>query len=132
MASLVIARQGRVGDLKRRRVTLALPVSGATMAGDKGEREQEGKIVDNRKDTAHVSASEIGEYVYCHRQWWYAAQDLPSLSTPMMRQGVAEHERIQQQVTYARHAVRPPRGLGCATALLGAVALGTAILGHLS
>ncbi len=107
MASLVIARQGRVGDLKRRRVTLALPVSGATMAGDKGEREQEGKIVDNRKDTAHVSASEIGEYVYCHRQWWYAAQDLPSLSTPMMRQGVAEHERIHSGLGSGSARPRP-------------------------
>ena len=87
--------------------------------------------MDNSRDTAHVSASEIGEYVYCHRQWWYAAQDLPSLSAPVMRQGAKEHERIQQQVTSARQVVRPSRGLGCATAILGAMALGAAILGHL-
>ena len=76
--------------------------------------------MDNRRDTAQVSASEIGEYVYCHCQWWYTAQDLPSFSTPVMRQGVEEHERIQQQVTYAWRAARPRRELGCATAILGA------------
>jgi len=30
------------------------------------ERERE-------RDTPPVSASDIEKYVYCHRQWWYAA-----------------------------------------------------------
>lgn len=78
---------------------------------------------DRERDTPPVSASDIETYVYCHRQWWYAAQDLPSLSLPALRHGSAEHERIQRQVTVARQTARAPRGLGCATALLVAVAL---------
>jgi len=80
------------------------------------ERERE-------RDAPPVSASDIESYVYCHRQWWYAAQDLPSLSAPALRRGSAEHERIQRQVTVARQTARASRGLGCATALLVAVAL---------
>ncbi len=80
------------------------------------------------RDTPLVSASDISAYVYCHRQWWYAAQDLPSLSTPAMQRGREEHEHIQRQVTAARQTARAPRGLGCATALLVAVALVAAIL----
>jgi hypothetical protein len=83
---------------------------------------------DTDRDAPHVSASDISAYVYCHRQWWYAAQDLPSLSTPAMRRGSEEHEHIQRQVTHARQTARAPRGLGCATALLVAVALVAAIL----
>jgi len=78
---------------------------------------------DRERDTPTVSASDIETYVYCHRQWWYAAQDLPSLSTPALRRGSAEHERIQRQVTVARQTARTPRGLGCATALLVAAVL---------
>ena len=78
---------------------------------------------DRARDTPTVSASDIETYVYCHRQWWYAAQDLPSLATPALRRGSAEHERIQRQVTVARQTARAPRGLGCATVILVAVAL---------
>ncbi len=86
---------------------------------------------DRERDTPPVSASAIESYVYCHRQWWYNAQDLPSLSAPALRRGSAEHERIQRQVTVARQTARAPRGLGCATALLVAgvlVALVAAVL----
>ncbi len=78
---------------------------------------------DRERDTPTVLASDIEKYVYCHRQWWYATQDLPSLSTPALRRGSAEHERIQRQVTVARQTARAPRGLGCATAVLAVVAL---------
>jgi len=83
---------------------------------------------ERERDTPPVSASAIATYVYCHRQWWYAAQDLPSLSTPALRRGSAEHERIQRQVTVARQTARAPRGRGCATALLVAIALVAAVL----
>ena len=79
------------------------------------------------RDTFLVSASAISAYVYCHRQWWYAAQDLPSLSTPALQRGREEHEYIQRQVTAARQTARAARGLGCATALL-VVVLVAAIL----
>jgi hypothetical protein len=45
------------------------------------------------KNTDYVTASEIGEYVYCKRGWWLRQNDLLP-TTPEMLQGTIEHNRL--------------------------------------
>ena len=41
-----------------------------------------------------VSASEISEWVYCRRAWWYARQRLPTLAAPALARGAARHDAL--------------------------------------
>jgi CRISPR/Cas system-associated exonuclease Cas4 (RecB family) len=43
----------------------------------------------------YVTASEIGEYVYCQRAWWLRVQGLLS-QNQAMRDGVIKHTRLSQ------------------------------------
>ncbi len=39
-----------------------------------------------------IRASEIGEYLYCHRAWWlHRVQGLESANAPVMAEGVEAH-----------------------------------------
>lgn len=41
-----------------------------------------------------VTASEIGEYVYCHRAWWLRFHGLASADSPVMSEGRQRHTRL--------------------------------------
>lgn len=45
-----------------------------------------------------LRASEIGEYVFCRRAWWYAGQGLPSLNRQAQTSGTRWHQRHGRQV----------------------------------
>lgn len=46
----------------------------------------------------YVTASEIGDWLYCRRQWWYARRREPTLASPLLDRGTAEHEAVTGQV----------------------------------
>lgn len=48
-----------------------------------------------------IRASEIGEYVYCHRAWWLRRQGYESVNAREMAAGTALHERHGQAVIRA-------------------------------
>jgi hypothetical protein len=55
-----------------------------------------------------LRASEIGEYVYCHRAWWlHRVQGLESANRPQMEAGTfkhVEHGRAVQRADAMRRA----------------------------
>ena len=49
-------------------------------------------------NTEDVAASELAEWAYCRRAWWYARQGLPREARPQLAAGTAGHAAIAQQV----------------------------------
>lgn len=47
----------------------------------------------------YVTASEIGEYVYCPRGWWLKTRG-SNLVTPQMVKGIAHHESILSKLNW--------------------------------
>ena len=45
-----------------------------------------------------ISASEIAEYLYCQRVWWYRLHGVIRTEQGVLEQGVIEHEILAQQV----------------------------------
>ena len=47
----------------------------------------------------HITASEIGDYAYCQRQWWLKRiHNIRPVTTKRMAQGTADHEEHWRQV----------------------------------
>jgi CRISPR/Cas system-associated exonuclease Cas4 (RecB family) len=65
-----------------------------------------------------LRASEIGEYVFCRRAWWYAGQGLPSSNKQAQTAGTRWHQRHGRQVV----RMGCVRLLGYASLLAGVVA----------
>jgi len=65
-----------------------------------------------------IRASEIGEYVYCHRAWWVRhVEGYESANTRQMELGTSAHERHGRLV-----------GLGLALRALAVLTFGLALL----
>lgn len=63
-------------------------------------------------DTEQVTASELGDWVYCRRAWWYARQGAPRDATAPLAAGTREHAAI------TRHVARIERQRGLALRLI--------------
>ena len=62
------------------------------------------------KESRIIRASEIGEYVFCHRAWWlHRVQGLESASRQQMELGVTRHQAhgraVHRAVSFQRAAV---------------------------
>lgn len=50
-----------------------------------------------------MRASEIGQYVFCHRAWWLGSvRGEPSANVPRMQMGTRVHERHGMRVAVSR------------------------------
>jgi hypothetical protein len=72
-------------------------------------------------DRRWIKASEIGEFLYCRRAWWYRVQDAANANLPELLLGSREH---------ARHgrSLRTATWLRLAAIVLGLMALGLLLL----
>jgi len=53
-----------------------------------------------------ISASEIGQWTYCHRAWWLARQGEPNRNVKSLTLGEEAHQRHSHQVastSFLRH-----------------------------
>ncbi|MBP9719631.1 MAG: hypothetical protein KBD46_04100 [Candidatus Levybacteria bacterium] len=50
------------------------------------------------KDSPYITASELGDYVYCKRAWWLRLQGLLS-SNQAMKYGQIKHTQLSQWLT---------------------------------
>jgi hypothetical protein len=49
-------------------------------------------------ETGWVSASELGDWAYCRRAWWYARQGAEHAAGPRLAAGAADHAAIARDV----------------------------------
>ena len=58
---------------------------------------------DKERSRIYVTASELGEYLYCHRQWWLKQEyGVESQHEERLTEGVAYHEQHGRLVVKAR------------------------------
>ena len=48
-----------------------------------------------------ISASEVGQWVYCHRAWWLARQGATNHNVKSLARGEKVHQRHSRQVARA-------------------------------
>lgn len=46
----------------------------------------------------YISASEISEYLYCRRAWWYRGRKIQSANQPIMDRGTSHHNELAATV----------------------------------
>jgi CRISPR/Cas system-associated exonuclease Cas4 (RecB family) len=74
-----------------------------------------------------IRASEIGEYVFCHRAWWLRhVEGYESANTRQMEAGTAAHERHGRRVGLGGAL----RGLAVVLAAAALVALAMSVWGQ--
>lgn len=49
-----------------------------------------------------IRASEIGEYLYCQRAWWYASQGYQTNNQKTMESGSVFHQRHARLIALSR------------------------------
>ena len=66
-------------------------------------------------DDDWVSASELSEWAYCERAWWYARHRLPTLAAPARERAAARHDTVTREA----HQIERQRGLAIVLLLVG-------------
>jgi CRISPR/Cas system-associated exonuclease Cas4 (RecB family) len=59
----------------------------------------------------YISASEIGNYLFCQRAWWYRLHGAVNSQQQVMDAGTAAHEQLAQEVKSIAYASRFARQL---------------------
>jgi hypothetical protein len=77
-------------------------------------------------DSEWVTASELGDWAYCRRAWWYARRGVERDATPQLAAGTAGHAAFGRQVD--RIERRRGLGLGLMVAALAVALLLAALL----
>lgn len=54
----------------------------------------------------YITASEIGEFLYCQRAWWYRKQGAPSAQIEARSRGTEQHEQLAQDVVQTERGNR--------------------------
>lgn len=83
-------------------------------------------MADTSKSLARrvIRASEIGEYVYCHRAWWLGrVKGVENANRTQLDAGVARHLTHGQTVRRAEVLIRAALVLGLLAVVLGALLL---------
>ncbi len=78
-----------------------------------------------------IRASDIGQYLFCHRAWWLARiQQVPSTNLAEMAAGSAAHAQHGQEMKSTQRLQQIGVILIVVAALLGLVVLWTLIRGN--
>lgn len=77
-------------------------------------------------DSEWVTASELGDWSYCRRTWWYVRRGVSRDAASQLAAGTAEHATFARQV--ARVERRRGLGLGLMAASLALALLLVALL----
>ena len=59
----------------------------------------------------YISASEISDYIYCQRAWWYRLRGFISTQQAALREGIVQHQVIAQTVEQVESTSRYGRQL---------------------
>ncbi|MBI5668039.1 MAG: hypothetical protein HZC41_08515 [Chloroflexi bacterium] len=54
----------------------------------------------------HISASEVAEFVYCQRAWWYRIRGFESSQQAVMELGAEQHQQLGRQVQWIARVKR--------------------------
>ena len=79
------------------------------------------------KTDEYISASEIGNYLFCQRAWWYRLHGALNSQQEVMDAGTAAHEELSQSVKSIAFGTRLARQL----IIVGMILLALVILFHL-
>lgn len=71
----------------------------------------------------YISASEIGNYLFCQRAWWYRLHGAVNSQQDVMDAGTAAHEQLVHEVTSIAHGSRLARQLIIAGLILLALVI---------
>jgi CRISPR/Cas system-associated exonuclease Cas4 (RecB family) len=77
----------------------------------------------------YISASEIGEYTYCGRAWWYRRHGARSANLTPLQEGTIAHDQLAGRVLWLRKVQRLAVWLMVAGGLLLALVLVLRALG---
>ena len=62
-------------------------------------------------DSPVIYASDIGQFLYCHRAWWYRLQGEENSELARLRQGADQHEILAKTVREVERVARGARTL---------------------
>ena len=54
----------------------------------------------------YITASEIGEFLYCQRSWWYHKRGEQSAQTAAIERGTQQHEQLAQDIVQTERSNR--------------------------
>jgi CRISPR/Cas system-associated exonuclease Cas4 (RecB family) len=54
----------------------------------------------------YISASEVGEYLFCERAWWMRQHGIETSKPEVLEQGTIEHEVLAEQVQQVERGSR--------------------------
>jgi hypothetical protein len=81
------------------------------------------------RDERWVAASELGEWAYCERAWWYGRQRASSGNRAALDRGTAGHDAVARAAQAAAARRRLARLLIVLALLLAALAVASFLIG---